>query len=65
MATFVSGATFNASTDFVYTKPKVNANNGKMIGMLNKSNMKSLYISTPLMLTWGVNEYTERMVKQT
>ena len=59
MATIVSGATFNASTDYVYTKPKLNANNGKMIGILNKNNMKSLYLSTPLMLTWGVNEYTD------
>jgi len=59
MATIVSGATFNAYTDCVYTKPKLNANNGKMIGILNKHNMKSLYISTPLMLTWGVNEYTD------
>ena len=59
MATIVSGATFNASTDYVYTKPKLNANNGKMIGILNKHNMKSLYLSTPLMLTWGVNEYTD------
>jgi hypothetical protein len=59
MATIVSGATFNASTDYVYTKPKLNANNGKSIGILNKHNMKSLYVSTPLMLTWGVNEYTD------
>jgi len=59
MATIVSGAAFNASTDFVYTKPKLNANNGKSIGILNKHNMKSLYVSTPLMLTWGVNEYTD------
>ena len=59
MATIVSGAMFNASTDYVYTKPKLNANNGKMIGILNKHNMKSLYLSTPLMLTWGVNEYTD------
>ena len=59
MATIVSGATFNASNDYVYTKPKLNANNGKMIGILNKNNMKSLYLSTPLMLTWGVNEYTD------
>ena len=59
MATIVSGATFNASTDYVYTKPKLNANNGKSIGILNKHNMKSLYISTPLMLTWGVNEWSD------
>jgi hypothetical protein len=59
MATILSGATFNASTDYVYTKPKLNANNGKSIGILNKHNMKSLYISTPLMLTWGVNEWSD------
>lgn len=59
MATIVSGAAFNASTDYAYTKPKLNANNGKSIGILNKHNMKSLYVSTPLMLTWGVNEYTD------
>ena len=36
MATIVSGAAFNANTDYVYTKPKINANNGKSIGILNK-----------------------------
>uniref|UniRef100_A0A6C0D4Y6 Uncharacterized protein n=1 Tax=viral metagenome TaxID=1070528 RepID=A0A6C0D4Y6_9ZZZZ len=59
MATIVSGSAFNVNTDYVYTKPKINANNGKSIGILNKHNMKSLYISTPLMLTWGVNEWSD------
>ena len=59
MATIVSGAAFNVNTDFVYTKPKLNVNNGKSIGILNKHNMKSLYLSTPLMLTWGVNEWSD------
>ena len=59
MATIVSGAVFNVNTDYAYTKPKLNANNGKSIGILNKHNMKSLYISTPLMLTWGVNEWSD------
>lgn len=59
MATIVSGAMFNVNTDYAYTKPKLNANNGKSIGILNKHNMKSLYISTPLMLTWGVNEWSD------
>lgn len=59
MATIVSGSAFNVNTDYVYTKPKLNANNGKSIGILNKHNMKSLYISTPLMLTWGVNEWSD------
>jgi hypothetical protein len=59
MATIVSGSAFNVNTDYVYTKPKLNANNGKSIGILNKHNMKSLYISTPLMLTWGVTEWSD------
>ena len=53
------GTTFNASTDYIYTKPKVNASGGKSIGILNSKSIKGLYMSTPLMLTWGVNEYTD------
>jgi len=58
MASIVSGVDFNTEKDYVYTKAKVNANGRKSIGILNNDNKKSLYISTPLMLTWGVNEYT-------
>ena len=53
------GTTFNADTDYIYTKPKVNASGGKSVGILNSKSMKGLYMSTPLMLTWGVNEYTD------
>ena len=55
----INGVTFNAETDYSYTKPKVNASGGKSIGILNKETMKGLYLSTPLMLTWGVNENTD------
>lgn len=58
MASIVSGVEFNTDKDYVYTKAKVNANGRKSIGILNNHNKKSLYLSTPLMLTWGVNEYT-------
>lgn len=58
MASIVSGVDFNTEKDYVYTKAKVNANGRKSIGILNNHNKKSLYLSTPLMLTWGVNEYT-------
>ena len=58
-ANIVSGVTLNVEKDYVYNKAKVNANGRKNIGILNSSNMKSLYMSTPLMLTWGVNEYTD------
>mgnify|MGYP001392921590 FL=1 len=59
MAAIVSGVNFNVTDDYVYTKAKVNANGRKSVGILNNSNKKSLFLSTPLMLTWGVNEYRD------
>merc|ERR1712054_609527 len=47
------------SKDVMYTKAKINANGRKSIGILNNEHKKSLYISTPLMLTWGVNTYSD------
>ena len=58
MSAIVSGVEFNAQSDFVYTKPKLTKTGGKQIGVLNSKSMKGMYMSTPLMLTWGVNEYT-------
>ena len=59
MAAILSGVNFDVNNDFVYTKAKVNANGRKSVGILNNENKKSLYLSTPLMLTWGVNEYKD------
>ena len=59
MASIVSGVNFDVTKDFMYTKAKVNANGRKSIGILNNENKKSLYVSTPLMLTWGVNTYND------
>ena len=42
-----------------FTKAKINNNGRKQVGILNGNSMKSLYMSTPLMLTWGVNEYND------
>jgi hypothetical protein len=55
----LDGTSFDAKTDYKYTKPKANASGGKSIGVLNAKSNKGLYLSTPLMLTWGVNEYTD------
>lgn len=55
----IPGTEFNPASDYVYTKPKTNNSGGKQIGVLNKSTMKTLYVNTPLMLTWGVNEYVD------
>jgi len=55
----IDGVDFNAESDYTYTKPKVNPQGGKSIGVLNAESKKGLYISTPLMMTWGVNDFTD------
>ena len=59
MSDIIKGAIFNCDTDVIFTKPKVNNSGGKNIGILNSKTKKSLYLSSPLMLTWGVNDYTD------
>ena len=39
--------------------PKVNASGGKNVPLYNVSAKKGLTLQTPLMLTWGVNEWTD------
>ena len=56
---FITGIKFDANVDVMYTKSKVNPNGRKSVGILNKHTKKSLYLSTPTMLTWGVNEYVD------
>ena len=53
----IDAQTFDVESDFMYTKPKVNAQGGKGVGILNSKTKKALDLSTPLMLTWGINEY--------
>ena len=55
----IEGVTFDAETQMKYSKPKVNASGGKSINILNTATNKGLYLTTPLMLTWGINEYTD------
>tara|TARA_Y100000389_G_scaffold190769_1_gene215976 strand:- start:168 stop:1106 length:939 start_codon:yes stop_codon:yes gene_type:complete len=59
MSAIVSGVEFNPNVDSTFTKAKINNNGRKQVGILNGKTMKSLYMSTPLMLTWGVNEYND------
>ena len=56
----ISGTTFNANTDMKYAKVKVNNSGGKSVGILNAATNTALNIQTPLMLTWGVNENTDK-----
>ena len=57
MQSLVINATdFVPSSDVAYNKPRVNKAGGKAVGIINSSTRRQLMISTPLMLTWGVNE---------
>jgi len=55
--TILSGTDFTPASDIKYSKPKVDARGGKSVGILNTSSNGATYISTPLMLTWGVSDY--------
>ena len=57
--TIVSATEFNPVADVSYHKSKVNVSGGKNVGVLNKSTGKSVHLSTPLMLTWGVTEWVD------
>jgi hypothetical protein len=57
--TIVSYKTLDANKIVGFSSPKVNARGGKNIRIVNKSDNKTLHIATPLMLTWGVNEFVD------
>ena len=53
----ICGETFNPDKDLKYSKPKANSSGGKSVGILNASTNGATYLSTPLMLTWGVSTF--------
>ena len=55
----IKGNKFNGKTDVMFKKPSANASGGKNVGICNASTKKSLIISAPLMLTWGINKYED------
>lgn len=57
--TIIDGTQFDCSK-IMYTTPKVTAQGGKTIRLLNKETKTSLRISTPLMLTWGLSDYVDQ-----
>ena len=56
----ISGVSLNPDTDVKYAKVKVNNSGGKSVGILNAATNTALNLQTPLMLTWGVNENTDK-----
>ena len=57
-AQIVDGTNMNAES-FGYQTPKTNPAGGKNVRLSYNKNNGSLMVSTPLMLTWGVNEYVD------
>ena len=52
----VDGTQFNVE-NIMYTSPKVHAQGGKSVNILNKVTKTTLTLSTPLMLTWGASDF--------
>ena len=55
----IQGHLFKPETDTKYSKCKVNASGGKSVGIYNSQTGQSLYVGTPLLMTWGLQEYTD------
>ena len=56
----ITGTNFHPDTDIKYAKVKVNNAGGKSVSILNAATNSTLNMQTPLMLTWGVNENTDK-----
>ena len=52
----IDGKSLNVSNDVSLGKVKVNSAGGKNVPIYNTHQRRNLHLSTPLMLTWGVNE---------
>jgi len=42
-----------------YMQPKINDRGGKSINIISSQTGRSLHISTPLMMTWGISDYVD------
>ena len=55
----IESSAFDPSAHVEYGRPRVNKAGGKSIAVLNKATGEPLRISTPLMMTWGADEYVD------
>ncbi len=57
----IDGSNFSPKTETIFAKPRINRSGGKAVAVLQSSNNRWLHLSTPLMLTWGVNEFVDEV----
>jgi hypothetical protein len=55
----IQGHLFNPETDTKYSKCKINPSGGKSVGIYNSQTGQSLFVGTPLLMTWGLQQYTD------
>lgn len=47
------------TTSIRYMQPKINDRGGKSINIISTQSNRSLHISTPLMMTWGISDFVD------
>ena len=60
----IQGVSFRPETDIKYSKAKVNSSGGKSVGVVNAHTGQTLYLGTPLLMTWGIQEFVDEKTKK-
>ena len=60
----IQGVSFNPESDIKYSKSKVNSSGGKSVGVVNAHTGQSLFLGTPLLMTWGIQEFVDEKTKK-
>jgi hypothetical protein len=60
----IQGVSFRPDTDIKYSKAKVNSSGGKSVGVVNAHTGQTLYLGTPLLMTWGIQEFIDEKTKK-
>ena len=60
----IQGVSFRPETDIKYSKSKVNSSGGKSVGVVNAHTGQSLFLGTPLLMTWGIQEFVDEKTKK-
>jgi hypothetical protein len=60
----IQGVSFRPENDIKYSKLKINPSGGKSVGIVNAHTGQTLYVGTPLLLTWGIQEFVDDKTKK-
>ena len=60
----IQGVSFRPEHDIKYSKLKINPSGGKSVGIVNAHTGQSLFIGTPLLMTWGIQEFVDEKTKK-